>query len=97
MRFNVLPIGVLLLKFLTTYIIFFFNFLHPSKAYVPIRVLEGMSIFPMDEHSRNADSPMLVTLLGITTLARALHFLNADAPMLVTLLGITTLARALQL
>ena len=39
----------------------------------------------------NAEFPMLVTLLPITTLVRPEQLLNAELPMLVTLLGIVTL------
>ena len=36
----------------------------------------------------NAEPPMLMTLLGIVTLASLVQPSNADTPMLVTLLGI---------
>ena len=39
---------------------------------------------------------MLVTLSGMTTLAKLLQFSNAKPPMLVTLSGMTTLVKPLQ-
>ena len=45
------------------------------------------------EHSPNASYPMLVTLLGISTLVRPKQLWNAPTPMLVTLLGISMLVR----
>ena len=44
----------------------------------------------------NADSPMLVTLLGITMLVKLLQPLNAYLPMLVTLSGISMFVKLLQ-
>ena len=43
----------------------------------------------------NASSPMLVTLIGMTTDVRLLHSRNAESPMSVTLSGITTDSRLL--
>ena len=43
------------------------------------------------EQPANAAPPMLVTLLGISTLVSPSQPLNAELPMLVTLLGISTL------
>ena len=45
----------------------------------------------------NADSPMLVTLLGISMLVKLLHQENAISPMLVTLPGIVMSVKLLQL
>ena len=44
----------------------------------------------------NAQSPMLVTLLGITTLLKLVQSANASSPILMTLLGIVTVVRLLQ-
>ncbi len=44
----------------------------------------------MNEHPKNARSPMLVTLSGIVTDVRRPQQLNAEFPMLVTLSGIVT-------
>ena len=41
----------------------------------------------------NAQSPMLVTLLGIVTLVKFVQPSNAKSPILVTLLGIVILAK----
>ena len=46
--------------------------------------------------SRNALSPILVTLLGIVMLVRLLQPMNALRPMLVTLSGIVMLVRLVQ-
>jgi len=45
----------------------------------------------------NAELPMLVTLLGITTKVRPEQPLNAVSPMLVTLLPMLTEVRFLQI
>ena len=42
-------------------------------------------------HDSNAESPMVVTPSGITTLVREAQPQNAPLPMVVTLSGITTL------
>ena len=44
-----------------------------------------------------AQSPMLVTLLGIVMLVRPVQYLKALYPMLVTLLGIVMLVRPVHL
>ena len=44
-----------------------------------------MEVRPL--HCENAQSPMLVTLLGMVTEVRPLQPENAELPMLVTLLG----------
>ena len=49
------------------------------------------------EQDENAESPMLVTLLGIVTLVNELQPENANGPMLVTLLGIVTHVNELQI
>ena len=46
-------------------------------------------------HPKNALSPMLVTLSGITILVKPLHPKNAYSPMLVTLSGIVMLFKPL--
>lgn len=44
-------------------------------------------------HFSKASMPILVTLPGISTLARSLQYEKAFLPMLVTLPGISTLTR----
>jgi hypothetical protein len=64
---------------------------------------EVYTLFPADTliavrlEPLKAPSPMLVTLLGIVTLARLLQLLKAPYPMLVTLLGMVTLPRLVQM
>ena len=48
------------------------------------------------EHHENAQSPMVVTLLGMVTEVRLKQLLNAKRSMLVTLLGMETEVRNLQ-
>jgi hypothetical protein len=52
--------------------------------------LSDITTLVSDEQSSNAQSPMLVTLLGIVILVRDEHPENAFSPILVTPLGIDT-------
>ena len=51
------------------------------------RVEEPGEARPNPRQDENAKAPMLVTLLGMSTLAKLVQPLNACEPMLVTLLG----------
>ena len=44
-------------------------------------------------HEKNAESPILMTLLGIVTLVKLVQYSKAAPPMVVTLLGTETLVR----
>ena len=61
----------------------------PSVA----RLFETMTLLRLLQ-SRNAESPMLTTLLGIVRVTRLDHNSNALSPMLVTLTGIVTTVMA---
>jgi len=49
------------------------------------------------EHSLKADSPMLITLVGIVMLVRLEHKQKAKSPMLITLVGMVMLVRLVHL
>ena len=67
----------------------------PNGASAPVdeAVLptNGIVIFVRLIQPLNAESPILVTLFGISMLVSPLHPLNATAPILVTLFGISML------
>ena len=67
-----------------------------QKHNVPIVDTPVPMITDFKDAPENAESPMLVTLLGIVTDVRPLQPENAPPPMLVTLLGIVIDVRPLQ-
>ena len=64
-------------------------------SYIALALSTTILVKPM--HQEKADSPMLVTLLGIVTLVKPEQLAKASFPMLVTLLGISILVRPEQL
>ena len=69
----------------------FLNILYPNREINSCLRLSGKL------HPLNVQSPMLVTLEGMTMVEREPQSLNAKPPMLVTLEGMTILDRERQL